>query len=162
MRIVRHDSFNAFVVDGQNVFMNTGTLMQAKTPNEVIGVIAHETGHIIGGHLAALRTRIARDATKSLLFTILGIGLMVGGAISGGDTAREVAGAGGGIALGGSDILMRSLLSERRAQESSADQAGIRLLDATRQSGRGMVATFERFAEQEFWAEKDLDPFVRS
>ena len=80
MRIVRHESFNAFVVDGHNVFINTGTLMQAKTPNEVIGVIAHETGHIVGGHLASLRSRIARDATKSLLLTILGIGLMVGGA----------------------------------------------------------------------------------
>jgi predicted Zn-dependent protease len=162
MRLVKHDSFNAFVVDGRNVFMNTGALMQARTPNEVIGVIAHETGHITGGHMAALRSRIARDATKSLLLTILGIGLMVGGAAAGGDTAREVAGAGGGMAMGGNEILMRSLLSERRAQESSADQAGLRFLEATRQSGRGMLATFERFAEQEFWSAKDIDPFVRS
>jgi predicted Zn-dependent protease len=162
MRLVRHDSFNAFVVDGRNVFINTGTLMQAKTPNEVIGVIAHETGHIVGGHLSQLRSRVARDATKSLLLTILGIGLMVGGAVAGGDTAREVAGAGSGVMLGGNEMLMRSLLSERRAQESAADQAGLRLLDATRQSGRGMLETFERFAQQEFWAEKDLDPFVRS
>ena len=93
MRIIRHESFNAFVVDGRNVFINTGTLTQAKTPNEVIGVIAHETGHIVGGHMAQLRSRIARDATKSLLLTILGVGLMVGGAMAGGDTAREVAGA---------------------------------------------------------------------
>ena len=156
MRIVRHDSFNAFVVDGRNVFINTGTLMQAKTPNEVIGVIAHETGHITGGHLAALRSRIARDETKSLLLTILGIGLMVGGAVPGGDTAREMAGAGGGLAMGGNDMLMRSLLSERRAQESAADQAGLRLLEATQQSGRGMLETFERFAQQEFWSAKDL------
>ena len=162
MRIVRHESFNAFVVDGHHVFINTGTLMQAKTPNEVIGVIAHETGHIVGGHMAALRSRIARDATKSLLLTILGIGLMVGGAVAGGDTAREVSGAGGGLAMGGNDILMRSILSERRAQESSADQTGVRLLDATHQSGRGMLTTFERFAEQEFWSAKDIDPFVRS
>ena len=56
----------------------------------MIGVIAHETGHITGGHLAQLRTRIARDQTKALLLTVLGIGLMVGGAASGGDTAREV------------------------------------------------------------------------
>jgi len=118
MRIVRHESFNAFVVDGHNVFINTGTLMQAKTPNEVIGVIAHETGHIVGGHLASLRSRIARDATKSLLLTILGIGLMVGGALAGGESARDISGAGGGLAMGGNDMLMRSLLSERRAQES--------------------------------------------
>ena len=55
MRIVQNDAFNAFVLDGKNVFVHTGTLMQANTPNEVIGVIAHETGHITGGHMAALR-----------------------------------------------------------------------------------------------------------
>src|SRR5882757_7933581 len=162
MRIIRHESFNAFVVDGHNVFINTGTLTQAKTPNEVIGVIAHETGHIVGGHMAQLRSRVARDATKSLLLTILGIGLMVGGALAGGETAREVGSAGGGLAIGGSDMVMRSMLSERRSQESAADQAGLRLLEATHQSGRGMQVTFERFAEQEFWQAKDLDPFVRS
>jgi predicted Zn-dependent protease len=162
MRVIRHESFNAFVVDGHNVFINTGTLTLARTPNEVIGVIAHETGHIIGGHLAQLRARIARDATKTLLLTILGVGLMVGGAMAGGDSAREIGGAGGGLAMGGGDMVMRSMLSERRAQESAADQAGLRLLEATRQSGRGMLSTFERFAEQEFWSAKDLDPFVRS
>ena len=98
MRIIRHESFNAFVVDGRNVFINTGTLTQAKTPNEVIGVIAHETGHIAGGHLAQLSSRIARDADQASFCTVLGIGLMVGGAISGGDTAREIGAAGGGLA----------------------------------------------------------------
>src|SRR5689334_6827537 len=112
MRIIRHESFNAFVVDGRNVFINTGTLAQAKTPNEVIGVIAHESGHITGGHLAQLRSRIARDQTKAILLTVLGIGLMVGGAVAGGDTAREVGGAGGGLAMGGNEMIMRSLLSE--------------------------------------------------
>lgn len=162
MRIIRHESFNAFVVDGRNVFINTGTLTQAKTPNEVIGVIAHETGHIMGGHMAALRNRVARDATKSLLLTVLGIGLMVGGALAGGGNAGDLGSAGGGLAMGGSEMVMRSMLSERRSQESAADQAGLRLLEATHQSGRGMQTTFERFAEQEFWQSKDLDPFVRS
>ena len=69
MRIVRRESFNAFVMDGRNVFMHTETLMQSKTPNQVIGIIAHETGHIMGGHMAQLRDRVARDATKSLLLT---------------------------------------------------------------------------------------------
>jgi predicted Zn-dependent protease len=162
MRIVRHDSFNAFVLDGRNVFMNSGTLMQANTPNEVIGVIAHETGHITGGHMAQLRARVARDATKSLLLAVLGIGLMVGGAMAGGDTAREVGGAGSGVLLGGNEMIMRSLLSERRAQESAADQAGLRFLEATRQSGRGMLETFERFAQQEYISDTHKDPFVRS
>ena len=86
MRIVQNDAFNAFVLDGKNVFVHTGTLMQANTPNEVIGVIAHETGHITGGHMAALRARIAKDQTRALLSQILGIGLMVAGGVAGGDS----------------------------------------------------------------------------
>lgn len=162
MRIVRHESFNAFVIDGLNVFINTGTILQAKTPNEVIGVIAHETGHITGGHMAALRTRIARDQTKALLLMVLGIGLMVGGAVSGGDSAREAGSAGGGIMMGGQEVLLRSMLSERRAQESAADQAGIRFLEMTKQSGQGMLETFENFAQQEYVSAAHQDAFVRS
>ncbi len=162
MRIVRHESFNAFVVDGLNVFMNTGTVLQAKTPNEVIGVIAHEAGHITGGHLAALRTRIARDQTKALLLLVLGIGLVVGGAASGSDSGRDLGGVGSGVMMGGQEMLMRSLLSERRSQESAADQAGLKYLNMTKQSGRGMLETFERFQQQEYISASYQDPFVRS
>lgn len=157
MRIVKHESFNAFVIDGLNVFINTGTLLQAKAPNEVIGVIAHETGHITGGHLAALRTRIARDQTKALLLMVLGIGAAVAGAAGGGD-----AGAGIGVGMLGQEMLFRSLLSERRSQESAADQAGLKYLEATQQSGRGMLETFEGFAQQEYVSANYQDPFVRS
>jgi predicted Zn-dependent protease len=162
MRIVKSESFNAFVIDGLNVFINTGTLMQAKTPNEVIGVIAHETGHITGGHLAALRTRIARDQTKALLIMVLGIGAIVGGAAAGGDTGKELGSLGMGIGVGGQELIMRSLLSERRSQESAADQAGMKYLEATKQSGRGMLETFENFAQQEYVSAAHQDPFVRS
>ena len=89
VRIVRNDAFNAFVVDGANVFINTGTLLQAKTPNEVIGVIAHESGHIAGGHMAALRARVAKDQTRALLTQILGIGAMVAGGVAGGNSGRD-------------------------------------------------------------------------
>ncbi len=158
MRIVKHESFNAFVLDGQNVFVHTGTLMQSETPNQVIGVIAHETGHISGGHLAQLRDRIARDQTKSLLIKILGIGLMVAGGGSG------TSGVGTGVLVGGDQILMRSLLADRRAQELAADQAGLRFLNDTRQSGQGMLETFERFAQQEYISASGAtqDAFVRS
>ena len=91
VRIVQNDAFNAFVLDGRNVFVHTGTLMQAQTPNEVIGVIAHESGHITGGHMAALRARVAKDQTRALLAQILGIGLMVAGGVAGGG-ARERSG----------------------------------------------------------------------
>ena len=159
MRIVQNDAFNAFVLDGKNVFVHTGTLMMANTPNEVIGVIAHETGHITGGHMAALRARIAKDQTRALLAQILGIGLMVAGGVPGGD---NLGGAGQGVLFGGNEVIMRSLLAERRQQESAADQAGLTFLNATKQSGRGMLATFERFAAQEYISDAQKDAFARS
>ena len=64
--------------------------------------------------------------------------------------------------LGGNDVIMRGLLAERRSQEAAADQAGLQLLLTTRQSGKGMLATFERFAQQEYISEQHMDPFVRS
>jgi predicted Zn-dependent protease len=162
MRIVQNDAFNAFVLDGKNVFVHTGTLMQANTPNEVIGVIAHETGHITGGHMAALRSRIAKDQTRSLLAQILGIGLIVAGGVAGGDSASNLGGAGQGVLFGGNEVIMRSLLAERRQQESAADQAGLGFLNATKQSGRGMLATFERFAAQEYISDAQKEAFARS
>ena len=61
--IINDRSFNAFVADGRRIFINSGALMQAKTPNEVIGVLAHETGHIAGGHLARMREQLANAST---------------------------------------------------------------------------------------------------
>ena len=139
VRIVHNDAFNAFVVDGANVFVNTGTLLQAKTPNEVIGVIAHESGHIAGGHMAALRARVAKDQTRALLTQILGIGAMVAGGVAGGDSGRDTMAGGQAIMQGGTQVIMRGLLSERRSQESAADQAGVKFLTETKQSGRGML-----------------------
>jgi predicted Zn-dependent protease len=159
MRIVQNDAFNAFVLDGKNVFVHTGTLMQANTPNEVIGVIAHETGHITGGHMAALRARIAKDQTRSLLAQILGIGLIVAGGVTGGE---GLGGAGQGVLFGGNEVIMRSLLAERRQQESAADQAGVTFLNATQQSGRGMLATFERFQQEEYISDAQKTAFARS
>ncbi len=162
VRIVNNENFNAFVVDGRNVFIHTGALMQAQTPNEVIGVLAHEAGHIAGGHMAALRARIAKDQTRALIAQILGIGLMVAGGVSGGDSGRDLGGAGQSVLSGGSELIMRGLTAERRSQESAADQAGLSYLNTTGQSGRGMLATFERFAGQELFSDQNRDPFART
>ena len=162
MRVVRDDGFNAFVLDGRNVFINTGTLMIANTPNEVIGVIAHETGHIAGGHMAGLRAKIKRDTTRLLLMKILGIGALAAGAATGG-TNSDVAGGIGKTLLGASDpMVMRSILSYRRVQESAADQAAVRYLNRTKQSSQGMLTTFERFAQQDLFSSQLQDPYVRS
>lgn len=162
VRIVNNENFNAFVVDGRNVYVHTGALLQAQNPNEIIGVLAHETGHITGGHMAALRARIARDQTKVLLTQILGIGLMVAGGLAGSDGGQNFGGAGQGILYGGNELIMRSLTAERRSQESAADQAGLSFLNATQQSGKGMLATFERFAGQELFSDQNRDVYART
>lgn len=162
VRIVRNEAFNAFVLDGKNVFVHTGTLLQANTPNEVIGVIAHEAGHITGGHMAALRIRIAKDQTRALLTQLIGIGAMVAGGVAGGDGGKEAMQGGQAVMQGGNEVIMRGLLSERRAQESAADQAGLTFLNATKQSGQGMLTTFERFQQQEYISDQYRDPFVRT
>ena len=159
VRIIKNEAFNAFVLGGNNLFIHTGTLMQAKTPNEVIGVIAHESGHIAGGHMAALRIRIAKDQTRALLTQIIGIGALIGGATTG---DRDTASAGQAVLQGGNEVILRGILSERRSQESAADQAGLKYLNATHQSGQGMLETFERFQQQEYVGAQFQDPFVRT
>jgi predicted Zn-dependent protease len=140
IHIVNDKNFNAFVVDGHNMFMHAGTLMTAKTPNEVIGVIAHESGHITGGHLARFRTQVARAQSAALMLQLLGLAAMVGGAFAG---SPGIGQAGMGVAYGGQDAAMRSLLAYRQDEESSADQAAVTFLNATKQSGKGMLESFQ-------------------
>ncbi len=81
--ILNDRAFNAFVMDGRHIFINAGALFQAKTPNEVIGVFAHETGHLADGHLMRLRERLAEAQTQSIIALLLGIGAAVAGARAG-------------------------------------------------------------------------------
>jgi predicted Zn-dependent protease len=108
IHIVNDRSFNAFVVDGHNMFMHAGTLMEAKTPNQVIGVIAHESGHIVGGHLARLRAQLSRAKSAALMLQLLGLAAMAAGAFGG---APGIGQAGMGVAYGGQDAAMRSILA---------------------------------------------------
>src|SRR5512135_79572 len=82
--ILNDRSFNAFVMDGRHIFINTGALFDARTPNEVIGVFAHETGHLAGGHLLKLREQLAAAQTASIVAMLAGVGAMVAGARAGG------------------------------------------------------------------------------
>ena len=140
--LVNSPSFNAFV-DGRRIFINTGALLQSETPNEIIGVIAHETGHLAGGHQDRLREQLRQAKTMAVIGTLLGLGAGIAGAATGNSA---IAGAGGGIAAGGGEIAMRSLLSYQRTEEAAADRAAINYLNKTQQSAKGMLTTFERFA----------------
>src|SRR5258706_12346318 len=74
--IINDRSFNAFVADGRRIFINAGTIMVSDTPNEVIGVLAHEAGHMAGGHLARLREQLALASTQAILAMLVGVGAM--------------------------------------------------------------------------------------
>ncbi|GAB4177647.1 MAG: M48 family metalloprotease [Thalassobaculales bacterium] len=148
--IVNDRNFNAFVAGGQRLFVNTGLLVQSRDPLKVIGVLAHETGHIAGGHLARMR-EVMRDATTMhILATILAGAAMVAG-------GRGATGTGGDP-----DVTQRFLLQYSRVQEQAADQAGVNLLEATGQSARGMMETFEYLQGQELLTTGRQSPYARS
>jgi predicted Zn-dependent protease len=148
--IINDRSFNAFVVDGQRIFVNAGALMDAQTPNQIIGVLAHETGHIAGGHLSRLREQLAQAQTQSIIAMLLGMGAMVAGARGG-----NVGGNPAVAVLGPQDSIMRS-------QEEQADRAGVKFLTATGQSAKGMYDTFKRFADQSLFSSRGADPYIQS
>ena len=158
--IINDPAFNAFVMDGRRIFINSGALMQAETPNEVIGVLAHETGHMAGGHLAKLRQQLAQAQTQMILTTLLGMGAMIAGAARGGGTG--MANAGAAALSANSELIQRSLISYQRQQEESADRAGVKFLAATQQSPKGMYNTFKRLADQSLFAARGIDPYVMS
>ena len=80
--IINQAVFNAFVADGHRIFVNHGALLQSETPNQIIGVLAHETGHLAGGHLARLREQLAQAQTQMIIAMLLGVGAMAAGARS--------------------------------------------------------------------------------
>lgn len=157
--LVNDESFNAFVADKQRMFINTGAIGQTKTPNELIGVIAHETGHIEGGHLALLYSEMAQVQTASIIAVLAGMGAMAAGAASGSSGAIQ---AGQAIMTGGQSAIIRKMLMNRRSYESAADQAAIRYLNATGQSPRGMLETFRRFASDILVSLNNIDPYLQS
>src|SRR5688500_5400435 len=145
--LINERAFNAFVMDGRRIFVNVGALYDSKTPNEIIGALAHETGHMAGGHLSRLREQMANAQTASIIAMLLGVGAIVGGAASGAAANNNLGQVAPALIQGPQEMIRRSLLSYVRAQEESADRAAVKFLNATGQSARGMQDTFKRFAE---------------
>jgi predicted Zn-dependent protease len=160
IHLVNDRRFNAFVVDGQNMFIHVGALMNATTPNQVIGVIAHETGHIAGGHLSRLRNTVSNARSAALMMQILGIAAIAASAMAG--AGGDVGQAGAGVIMGGQDAAMRTVLAYQQTEEGAADQAAITFLNATKQSSRGMLETFEHLATQSLGAAQFIDPYLQS
>ncbi len=153
--LVNSPSFNAFV-DGRRIFINTGALLEAETPNEIIGVLAHETGHLAGGHQFKLREQLAAAKTMAVVAGLLGIGAAIAGAAS---KQSGLAQAGGGIAMGAPEAAMRNLLNYQRTEEMAADRSAITYLANTGQSAKGMLTTFERFSNALSLTGTRVDPY---
>ena len=152
LHLVNDPSINAFVAEGQNMFLNTGILMALDTPNQITGVMAHETGHMADGHLIRGQAAIKAATVPLLLSMAVGLAAMIAGA---GD-------AGQAILMAGQQIAERTFLTFSRTQEAAADQAGMRYLTATHQSGMGMVQVFKRFENQEILSSRRADPFAQT
>ena len=151
--IVEDNSLNAFVADGNNLFIHTGTIVAADTPGELSGVIAHETGHIQGGHI--LRQKLQN---QSLQEVSLASAILAGtaAALSGrGDVAMAAM-------LGSQSSLLTHYTRYRTEEERSADDAAIKLLEQTKQSPQGMLTFMKRIAAQNQMQGIEETPYFRT
>jgi len=153
IHLVRNDDLNAFVAGGQRIFIYTGLLQRSESPEQVIGVLAHEIGHIQGGHLARTRGELENASAQSILFTVLG----AAAAVASGD-ARV----GAAVGAFGQTAALKNLLQYSRVQESAADQAALSLLDATGQSARGLEEFLSVLGDQELLLPERQDPYLRT
>ncbi len=148
--ILNDRSLNAFVANGSNMFLHTGLLTELESPEELQGVIAHETGHIAGGHEArrAINFRNARGPA------LLGTLIAVAAGVAGGGSA-------GAAALAGSQsAILRTLLKYNRGEEAAADQAALEYLDRSGISPEGLLKVLNRFRGQEVLSVGNIDPFI--
>jgi predicted Zn-dependent protease len=159
--IVNESVFNAFVADGHRIFVNYGALMQSQTPNQVIGVLAHETGHLAGGHLAKLHEQLAQAQTQMIIAMVLGAGAVIAGGKNGGSTGG-LTNAGAAALSAPTEVIRHTLLAYQRQQEENADRAGVKFLTATGQSAKGMYDTFKRFSDESLFAAHGADPYLQS
>ncbi len=150
--IIGDKSLNAFVSGGQKMFLHTGIILESKTPNMLKGVIAHETGHIAGAHLARSSIEINNVTKRSYITMALGLIAMAAGE----------AGAGAALLASSQQFAILDYLAYSRVQEASADQAALSYLEATKQSANGIVEFFEKFRYMEVMTEQRRQPYFRS
>src|SRR6056300_1044879 len=116
IRIIIDSSYNAFVAGEQVIYVHSGLLLNARSADEILGVIAHELGHLKAGHVPR-RDAALRDAgTAGTLAAIAAIALAAGGVPN--DAAV-------GVMVGGTDQAKRQMLQSFRFDEAVADELGL-------------------------------------
>ncbi|MEN2977984.1 M48 family metalloprotease [Tistrella bauzanensis] len=151
IHLIRDNAINAFVGGGMHLFIFTGLLMASDNPNQLAGVIAHETGHIAGGHLSRIGGAVEMATAQAIASALLGLAIGVAGGS---------ADAGMAIAMGGQQMAQRGMLSFSRAQENSADQAGIRFLHRAGESAQGMLEFFQKLDNQSLLIGSRQSPYL--
>jgi predicted Zn-dependent protease len=153
--LIGDNDINAFVAGGQVVYINSGTIEASDDVNEIQGVIAHEIGHIAGGHVT-LASQNARGATGiSLLSLLLGAAAIAAGGAE----------AGMGILSAGQQAALGSYLAFSRSQEASADAFAVKTLDKAKLSGAGMISFFGKLRQQEYRLSSSyakIDPYAQT
>lgn len=151
--LIEDSTLNAFVAGGQNIFFHTGLILQTKTAAELVGVIAHESGHIASGHLARMQGEVDNANLQALLANLLGFAVAIG---SGSGEA--------GVAINSAaqNFALRGLLRHSRIQESAADQAGVRYLQGAGLPVEGFLSFMELLAGQELLPESQQSEYVRT
>ncbi|MFL2655724.1 MAG: M48 family metalloprotease [Alphaproteobacteria bacterium] len=153
IRMLNNLQVNAFVLGGQRIFINTGLIIKASNPNEVIGVLAHETGHISGGHHARIHQDLDRTNNIDVLSMFLGAAL--------GYATRDVS-AGFAVSKAGKGLAIAERLKYSRMQEASADSAALKYLDITGQSAKGMKTFFEKINNNQLLMVGQKNPYLSS
>ena len=139
--IINDRRFNAFVVSSGAMFINYGTIVDSETPNALKAVIAHEIGHLAGGHLQRLEEQQKVATSIQAISTLLGIGVLA--AAAGTENSAEVGRMVSAFVVGGASAAQNHLLAYRRSEESAADAAALKLLERTQQSPNGMLDVLE-------------------
>jgi predicted Zn-dependent protease len=151
--LVANDQLNAFVAGGMNMFLFTGLLQKADGPLEVMGVIAHEAGHIANGDLAGRRQRMRESTTSMIASYALGLAAALA-------TGRTDAGLAATQAAQGA--VVSNLLSYTRGQEGAADQAAVTYLNRAGYSPKGLLSFMKVLQGQEALLSDNQDPYLRT
>jgi predicted Zn-dependent protease len=148
IHLILDKSLNAFVAGGQRLFIHTGLITESSDASQIIGVIAHETGHIAGGHLARVNKALEKTTMTKALSVIMGATAIVAGQ---GKVGQMIVMAGDGIA-------QSNFFRYSQTQESAADQAALRFLDESKQSAKGLLSFMNLLGDQEslIWEYQDL------
>ncbi len=156
--IVNDETINAFVAGGQNIFINTGLILKAKKVDALIGVLAHEIGHIAGGHLNRTVNSMRKAQETVTIATILTAGLMAASKIAGLDTPGGMA----KLATLGPSIAERNFYKNTRQNEKFADAAAIKYMTAINRSCIPLTDLLRNLGKQELLHENRQDPYLRT